>query len=115
MAATVLHIDEIVSDPKLRGGRPVIKGTGIRVMDVVAYHLGPEKQTAQQLAENFQLPLGQIHAALAYYFLHKEEVDADMQAEYERAETLAAELEAQGRLTRVNVDLEESEPNSLRE
>jgi uncharacterized protein (DUF433 family) len=108
MAATVLHIDEIVSDPKIRGGRPVIKGTGLRVIDIAAYHIGPDKQSPEQLAANFRLTLGQIHASLAYYYLHKEELEADMRAEHERAERLADELEAQGRLTRVEVD--EPEP-----
>jgi uncharacterized protein (DUF433 family) len=101
MAARVLQIDEIVSDPEVRGGRPVIKGTGIRVIDLIAYHTGPEKHSAERLAAGFRLPLGQVHAALAYYYLNKEAIDADMRAESELAEQLADELEAQGRLTRV--------------
>lgn len=34
----VLHIEEIVSDPALRNGRPVINGTTLCVSDVVLAH-----------------------------------------------------------------------------
>ena len=109
MAQTVLHIDEIVSDPKIRGGRPVIKGTGIRVIDLIAYHLGPDKSTAEELAEDFRLDVGQVYAAFAYYPLHKEEVESDMRAEAERAELFAEKLEAQGKLKRIEISLDSSE------
>ena len=109
MAQTIHHIDEIVSDPKIRGGRPVIKGTGIRVIDLVAYHIGPDKLDADQLAADFRLDKGQTYAALAYYYLHQTEIDADMRAEDERAEMLARELEAQGKLTRIEISLDEPE------
>jgi uncharacterized protein (DUF433 family) len=109
MAQTVLHIDEIVSDPKIRGGRPVIKGTGIRVIDLIAYHLGPDQSTAEELAEDFRLEVGQVYAAFAYYFLHKAELEADMRADAERAETLARELEAEGKLSHIEINLDSPE------
>jgi uncharacterized protein (DUF433 family) len=104
MAATVLHIDEIVSDPKIRSGRPVIRGTGLRVEDVMFTHSTGDCLSPEQIAENYRISIGQVHAALAYYYLHKEEMDAAIRADQERAEQLAAELEAQGRLTRIYVD-----------
>lgn len=113
MAQTVLHIDEIVSDPAIRGGRPVLKGTGLRVIDLVAFHLGPDKSSAEQLAEDFQLDVGQMYAVFAYYYLHKDEIDADMRAEAERAEQIGRELEAQGRMGRIEIDL--YEPESIEE
>jgi uncharacterized protein (DUF433 family) len=106
MAATVLHIDEIVSDPKIRSGRPVIRGTGLRVEDVMFTHSTGDCLSPEQIAENYRISIGQVHAALAYYYLHKEEMDAAIRADQERAEQLAAELEAQGRLTRIYVDEE---------
>lgn len=39
MAVTVLSIDAMVSDPAIRGSRPIIAGTGVRVMDIVVSHL----------------------------------------------------------------------------
>jgi|GEM_PF-532509 uncharacterized protein (DUF433 family) len=93
----VLSIDVIVSDPKIRRGRPVIKGTGIRVMDIAAYHIGGDKLNAEQLADAFRLDLGTVHAVLAYYYLHREEIDADIHHDNEEGLALARELEAQGR------------------
>jgi len=97
---TVHPIDTIVSDPQVRGGQPIIAGTTLRVSDVVASHiyrgLSPE-----ELAVNFALDLGQVYAALAYYYQHKAAIDAQMQAEADRAARLLADLDAQGRLIRV--------------
>jgi uncharacterized protein (DUF433 family) len=98
MAVNILHIEEIVSDPKVRGGRPVIAGTGIRVSDIVAYHLYGDKLTPDEIADNFKLPLGQVHAALAYYYLHQVEIEAEMDRDIEVAEHWREELRKQGRL-----------------
>ena len=59
MALTIHHIDEIVSDPKIRGGRPVLKGTGFKVSDVVInyYHNG---YSAEDIAEHFGLNIAQV-------------------------------------------------------
>ncbi len=38
MPAQVLPIESVVSDPDIRGGRPVIAGTTLRVSDLAAYH-----------------------------------------------------------------------------
>jgi uncharacterized protein (DUF433 family) len=107
-AVQVLSIDVIVSDPKIRRGRPVIKGTGIRVMDLVGYHTGEDKMKASELAEAYALDIGLIHAALAYYYLHQDEIDADIQADLERGEQLFSELEAQGKARRIPIH-----PNDL--
>lgn len=78
MAVTALHIDVIVSNPTIRNGSPIINGTTIRVSDLVAYHTTGDKLTAEQLAENFKLSMGQVYAALAYYHLHKTKIDAEI-------------------------------------
>lgn len=98
MPVNILSIDEIVSDPKVRGGRPVIAGTGIRISDIVAYHLYGDELTPEQIADNFQLSLGQVHAALAYYYLHKSQVDDEMRRDNEDAEHWREVLKKQGRL-----------------
>jgi len=97
MMATIHHIDVIVSDPAIRGGRPVIAGTGIRVSDIVAYHLFG-RQTPEELAAGFKLPLGEIHAALAYYYMHKAEIDEEIRQNAETANRLLDELKAQGKV-----------------
>ena len=98
MTTNILSINEIVSDPKVRGGRPVIAGTGIRVSDIVAYHLYGDKLSPEQIASDFRLSLGQVHAALAYYYLHQSEIDHEMQQNAEDAEHWREILRAQGRL-----------------
>ena len=99
MAQTHHLIDEIVSDPAIRGGRPVLKGTGFRVSDVVInhYHNG---HSPEQIAELFGLNLAQVYAALTYYHLNREEIDAQIKRDDEEAERLLADLERQGKLTR---------------
>ena len=98
MAVNILNIEEIVSDPKIRSGKPIIAGTGIRVSDIVAYHLYGDKLSAEQIANDFRLALGQVHAALAYYYLHQAEIDEEMRQNAEEAEQWREILKQQGRL-----------------
>ena len=74
---TVLSINLIVSNPKVRGGRPVITGTGIRVTDVVMLTLF-HNQNPSEIAASYSVTLAQVHAALAYYYEHKGEIDEDI-------------------------------------
>ncbi len=100
MAQTILHVDEIISDPKIRGGRPVIKGTGIKVTDIMFTHMTGDKLSAEEIAEQFHLSVGQVHAALAYYFLHQDELDEQIRHDDATADRLIAELESQGKQPR---------------
>ena len=97
MAATILNIREIISDPKIPSGRPVIAGTGICVSDIVAYHLHGDKLSPEQIAAAYRLSLGQVHAALAYYYLHQAEIDQEMRHNAEEANRLIAALEREGK------------------
>lgn len=84
MAAQGLPIDTIVCDPDVRGGRPIVAGTSLRVSDIATYHifggLSPE-----ELAVQFHLDLAQVHAALSYYFTHRT-VQAEIRESAEQAE-----------------------------
>jgi uncharacterized protein (DUF433 family) len=93
-------IDAIVSDPKVRNGRPVLKGTGFRVIDVVLNHRD-NGMTPEQIAERFRLDLGHVYAAFAYYYMHKDEVDADIEQYLEDGARAIEALERQGKLTRL--------------
>lgn len=97
MEPTILSISEIVSDPKIRGGRPIIAGTTLRVSDVASHYVFGGF-TPEEMAVGFQLSLGQIHAALAYYHLHKAEIDEEIRANAEEAEQLLTQIKKQGRL-----------------
>lgn len=58
-------------------GRPYISGTRVRVMDIVgAYKAGmPDEQLLEYFSSR-PLTLSEVHAALAYYYNHQEEIDA---------------------------------------
>ncbi|MCQ3932230.1 MAG: hypothetical protein DPW16_17410 [Chloroflexi bacterium] len=97
MAATTLPIDTIISDPAIREGQPIIKGTNLRVITLISSHLY-RGLSPEELATNFALDLGQVYAALAYYYQHKAEIDTEIRLDAVKAESLLAELEQQGKL-----------------
>jgi uncharacterized protein (DUF433 family) len=97
---TVHPIDTIISDPTIRGGQAVIVKSRVRVIDLIASYLY-RGLSADELATNFNLNLGQVHAALAYYYQNKTALDAQLRAEAEAAEQWLDELHQQGKLIRV--------------
>lgn len=74
----------IARDPEVCGGLPCIQGTRVRVLDIVTLHR--RGLTPVEILDSYDhLTLGQVHAALAYYYDHKGEVDAQF-AEIRRRE-----------------------------
>jgi uncharacterized protein (DUF433 family) len=74
---------------------PIVAGTQIKVVEIVLDHLA-HGADAQEIHREFpHLSLGQIHSALAYYYDHQDEVDAEISRRIERSEELRAKLEAQ--------------------
>jgi uncharacterized protein (DUF433 family) len=68
-------IEHIVAVPGVRGGVPHIAGTRMAVSDIALLHLKLGKSVAEIAAE-YDLSLGSVHAALAYYFDHQADIDA---------------------------------------
>ena len=66
--------------PNLRGGKPCISGTRIAVSDVAVTHL-QLGQSVDEIAATYDLSLAAVHAALAYYYDHRDEIEAQMQAD----------------------------------
>ena len=97
---TVHPIDTIVSDPAVRQGQPLIAGSRVRVIDIVASHLY-RGLTADELATNFNLNLGQVYAALAYYYQHKSAMDAQLRADAEASAHFLSQLDEQGKRLRL--------------
>ena len=64
----------------VRGGAPVIAGTGIRVLDVAIRYEIMGMQPDEIMAALPHLTLPQIHAALSYYYAHKAELDREWKA-----------------------------------
>jgi uncharacterized protein (DUF433 family) len=70
----VQSIDLIVTNPSVRGGRPLVVGTSITVADIAiarVYMMMDE----DEIADWYDLSLPQVYSALAYYYSHKEEID----------------------------------------
>jgi len=98
---TTLAIEEIVSDPNVRGGRPVVKGTGLTVIDIYFKHTTGDKLTAENIAAHYGLTLGQVYAALAYYHLHQDEMDVRVKSDEDTAEALFQKFSTQGKAKRL--------------
>lgn len=86
--ATPTDIKYIVTDPDIYGGRPIIAGHRIAVIDVAVWT--QQGMTPEQIAAEYPLTLAEIHAALAYYYDHKPELDAQLAADEARLAAYAA-------------------------
>jgi uncharacterized protein (DUF433 family) len=89
---TAIDIGTLISrSPGVVGGRPCIAGTRVSVRGIALQGnagLSPEEIVG---ALGGHVSLAQVHAALAYYFANKAEIDSDMDEE----ERLALEFEKQ--------------------
>jgi uncharacterized protein (DUF433 family) len=63
--------------PGIAGGRARIAGHRIRVQDVAIWH-EEMRMTAVEIAKEYDLTLADVHAALAYYYDHRQEIDKDI-------------------------------------
>ena len=76
--ASVTEIGTLIDrDPKIRGGRPKIAGTGLTVSRIAGwYKMG---MTPEEIALEYpHLSLAQVHAALAYYHVNRDEIEAEL-------------------------------------
>jgi uncharacterized protein (DUF433 family) len=95
------------------GGKPQINGHRIKVSHVVVWHdhMG---MTPTEIATNWPtISLADVHAALAYYYDHRAQIDAEISAD----EELAAETEekhslfdSEGKLRRRTADVRFVQP-----
>ena len=74
------------------GGRACIAGHRIRVMDIVVWHK-MRGYSVDEVVDMFPgITLAQVHAALAYYFDNREEIEADFRNDEEWARWAEANL-----------------------
>ena len=78
----------IIRTPGVCGGRACIAGHRIRVMDVVLWHEMRGYSPDEIVAMFPGITLADVHAALAYYFDHSEEIRSDFKQEEELVEKL---------------------------
>src|SRR5205085_8866576 len=87
MTTTGITSSHIVLDER---GRPWIAGTQTKVIEVVldklAYGWSPEEMHRQHP----HLSMGQIHAALAYYYEHESDIDTQIEKDWHEVNELAA-------------------------
>jgi uncharacterized protein (DUF433 family) len=81
--------DHIELTPSTAGDKPRIRGRRILVQDIAIWHerLG---KSADEIAAEYDLTLSDVYAALAYYFDHRQEIDARITEDRAFVETLRA-------------------------
>src|SRR5258708_39576372 len=78
-------MQHVEKTPGVVGGRARIAGHRIRVMDIVVWH---EKRamSADEIVAMFPgITLADVHAALAYYFDNREEIEGEFRKDAEAA------------------------------
>lgn len=88
---TIESINLIYRNPNVRGGRPCIVGTGLRVMDLVSA-MRWNGRSPEQMADDYQITLGQVHAALAYYYCNLAEIDADIRESERKSKAIGEKV-----------------------
>lgn len=78
----------IVKTPGVCSGQPRIAGTRIKVKHIFTWVERLGMSPALVVAEYPHLTMAQVHAALAYYWSHQDEIDQDIENE----ENLVTEL-----------------------
>jgi len=82
-------------------GRPFIAGTTMKVIELVVEHLAYGWSPEELKYEHPYLRMEQIHAALAYYQAHRQEMDGEIEAqehEYDRLRAASLDSPARKRL-----------------
>lgn len=69
-------------------GDPVIRGTTMKVIEIVQAQKAYGWSLAEIHLNHRYLSMEQVHAALAYYWANKETLDADMQRRLEYTEKM---------------------------
>jgi uncharacterized protein (DUF433 family) len=87
---TILSIDLIATNPDVRSGRPYILGTTLTVADIAVVR-NYQMLTPDEIAEYYAISLDQVHAALAYYYAHKAEIDQSITERRKLADEMRAQ------------------------
>ena len=77
----------IEKTPGVAGGKPRIAGRRITVQNIVVWQerLG---RSIDEIAAEYELSLAEIHAALAFYFDHPDEINQAIERDAELADAL---------------------------
>ncbi len=86
---TILAITHIERTPDICGGAPRVAGTRVRIQDIASWH--EAGASPDEMAEQFDLTSGQVHAALSYYYDHRREIIQDLERSKTEADRLLRE------------------------
>ncbi len=64
--------------PGIVGGKPRVAGHRIAVQNIAIWHEWMGK-SVDEIADEYDLTLAEVYAALAYYFAHREEIDKSIE------------------------------------
>ena len=81
----------IVITPGVKSGRPRIAGHRITVQDIVIWHewMG---RSVDEIANDYNLSIADVYAALAFYHDHREEIDKQIKDDEEFVEAMKKEI-----------------------
>ena len=85
-----LRHDHITVEPEFCGGKPHVTGHRVKVQHVALWHERQGKSADEIVAEHPGLTLADVHAALAYYYDNRQQIDADIREDDDFAATLKA-------------------------
>ena len=70
----IVEKQHVVATPGTCGGKPRVAGTRIRVQDIVLWT--EQGLSPDEIVTDFpQLSLADVHAAMAYYFDHRDQIE----------------------------------------
>ncbi len=88
--STITDIGTLITrNPAIHRGTPIIAGTGVTVRRIaILYKQG---YTAEEIARELEtVTLGQVYAALTYYHVNRQEIDAEITAQANEAAQIEA-------------------------
>ena len=84
---------KIIRDKKVCGGKACIKGTRIRVIDIIErYKILKEKP--EEIATAFDVSIDAVFAALAYYYQHSADIRKEIDNDKEFVKKIRSELKS---------------------
>ncbi len=80
-------------DRKICGGKACLKGTRIRVIDIIKrYKI--LKETPEEIATAFDIPIDSAFTALSYYYKHTAEMKKEIDDDKELVKKLKGEMKS---------------------
>ncbi len=95
--------DHIAIDPNIADGKPHIAGSQIKIHHIIVWHKEMKIPLAK-IAEDHNLTLGDVHAALACYYLNQETFDQYIKEDIKFAEAVRQKVLAENQKILEEID-----------